>query len=156
MRLLRLLMSAVLLLAVSACEKPADENRVFPELETLEDTMWYSYDAKRDIYYDIYYNADGEGRMLGYDTSERNEEEVLVDRTFTYDYTRATENLDAIVNVTFEDGQRYGGILIPKGNLQISSKDVYIIQLYELTADGEDIAYDENGNIKSTLMMWKE
>ncbi len=156
MRLLRLLMSAVLLLAVSACEKPTDEKMVFPELETLEDTMWYSYDAKRDIYYDIYYNADGEGRMLGYDTSERNEEEVLVDRTFTYDYTRATENLDAIVNVTFADGQRYGGILIPKGNLQISSKDVYIIQLYELTADGEDIAYDENGNIKSTLMMWKE
>lgn len=156
MRLLRLLMSAVLLLAVSACEKPTDEKMVFPELETLEDTMWYSYDAKRDIYYDIYYNADGEGRMLGYDTSERNEEEVLVDRTFTYDYTRATENLDAIVNVTFEDGQRYGGILIPKGNLQISSKDVYIIQLYELTADGEDIAYDENGNIKSTLMMWRE
>lgn len=156
MRLLRLLMSAVLLLAVSACEKPTDEKMVFPELETLEDTMWYSYDAKRDIYYDIYYNADGEGRMLGYDTSERNEEEVLVDRTFTYDYTRATENLDAIVNVTFADGQRYGGILIPKGNLQISSKDVYIIQLYELTADGEDIAYDENGNIKSTLMMWRE
>lgn len=149
-------MSAVLLLAVSACEKPTDEKMVFPELETLEDTMWYSYDAKRDIYYDIYYNADGEGRMLGYDTSERNEEEVLVDRRFTYDYTRATENLDAIVNVTFADGQRYGGILIPKGNLQISSKDVYIIQLYELTADGEDIAYDENGNIKSTLMMWKE
>lgn len=156
MRLLRLLMSAVLLLAVSACEKPTDEKRVFPELETLEDTMWYSYDAKRDIYYDIYYNADGEGRMLGYDTSERNEEEVLVDRTFTYDYTRATEDVDAIVNVTFADGQRYGGILIPKGNLQISSKDVYIIQLYELTADGEDIAYDENGNIKSTLMMWRE
>lgn len=156
MRLLRLLMSAVLLLAVSACEKPTDEKMVFPELETLEDTMWYSYDAKRDIYYDIYYNADGEGRMLGYDTSERNEEEVLVDRTFTYDYTRATENLDAIVNVTFADGQRYGGILIPKGNLQISSKDVYIIQLYELTADGENIAYDENGNIKSTILMWKE
>ena len=156
MRLLRLLMSAVLLVSFTACEPEEAPMMSYPELTTLDDTMWYSYDAKRDIYYDIYYNADGEGRMLGYDTSERNEEEVLVDRTFTYDYTRATEDVDAIVNVTFADGQRYGGILIPKGNLQISSKDVYIIQLYELTADGEDVAYDENGNIKSTLMMWKE
>lgn len=149
-------MSAVLLVSFTACEPEEAPMMSYPELTTLDDTMWYSYDAKRDIYYDIYYNADGEGRMLGYDTSERNEEEVLVDRTFTYDYTRATEDVDAIVNVTFADGQRYGGILIPKGNLQISSKDVYIIQLYELTADGEDVAYDENGNIKSTLMMWKE
>ena len=118
--------------------------------------MWYSYDTKQDIYYDIYYNADGEGKMLGYDTSERNEDQLLVERNFTYKYTRATADIDAVVDIWFEDGQRYGGILIPKGNLQISNKDVYVIQLYELTADGKDIIYDENGNIKSTLMMWKE
>ena len=156
MRIFRLLLSALALVAITACETPEDEKKQYPELTTLNDTVWYSYDAKQDIYYDIYYNGEGKGQMLGYDTSERNEEQKLVDRTFTYDYTRATADTDAIVNVTFTDGQRYGGILVPKGNLQISNKDVYVIQLYELTADGEDIAYDENGNIKSTLMMWRE
>lgn len=156
MRLYHLLFSALALFAITACEPEESKKKQYPELETLEGTMWYSYDTKQDIYYDIYYNADGEGEMLGYDTSERNEDQLLVDRTFTYDYTRATADIDAVVDIWFEDGQRYGGILIPKGNLQISNKDVYIIQLYELTSDGKDILRDENGNIKSTLMMWKE
>lgn len=139
-----------------ACGSDEEEKKSYPELETLSNTMWYSYDAKNDIYYDIYYSAEGEGKMLGYDTSERNEDQLLVDRAFTYQYTRATADFDAIVDVWFEDGQRYGGILIPKGNLQVSNKEVYVIQLYELSADGSEILYDENGNIKSTLMMWKE
>ena len=62
MRLLRLLMSAVLLVSFTACEPEEAPMMSYPELTTLDDTMWYSYDAKRDIYYDIYYNADGEGR----------------------------------------------------------------------------------------------
>ena len=154
MRLFRLFLSAMALLAVSACEKPEDEKKAFPELETLEGTTWYSYDAKKDIYYDISYEGDNRGCMIGYDTSERKDE--VVNRPFSYAYTRATADLDAIVDVMFDDGQRYGGILIPKGNLQISNKDVYIIQLYELSEDGSKILYDENGNIKSTLMMWRE
>ncbi len=156
MRLYHLLFSVLALFAITACEPEESEKKQYPELETLEGTMWYSYDTKQDIYYDIYYNADGKGKMLGYDTSERNEDQLLVERNFTYKYTRATADFDAVVDIWFEDGQRYGGILIPKGNLQVSNKDVYVIQLYELTADGDNILYDENGNIKSTLMMWKE
>lgn len=154
MRLFRYLLSALLVITFTACEPEEAPKRSYPELTTLDNTMWYSYDQKSNIYYDIYYDGDAKGRMLGYDTSERVNE--IVNRSFTYTYTRATEDLDAIVDVFFEDGQRYGGILIPKGNLQINNQDVYWIQLYELTADGEDIAYDDNGKYKSTILMWME
>ena len=49
----------------------------------------------------------------------------------------------------------YGGILIPKGNVQVNHKEVYMIQLYEVDAD-HNILYDPNGNVKSTILMWKE
>ena len=148
------MLSVVLLVTFTACEPEEAEKKSYPELTSIDDTMWYSYDQKKNIYYDIYYDGDAEGRMLGYDTSERENE--IVNRPFTYTFAPATEAYDAIVDVTFEDGLRYGGILIPKGNLQINNQDVYWIQLYELTADGKEIAYDENGNIKSTILMWKE
>lgn len=154
MKLFKYLMGVAIVLTLAACETTEDEKKVYPEITTLEETMWYSYDAKKNVYYDIYYNANSEGVMIGYDTSERENE--VSRRLFDYGYTRATEDVDAIVDVMFDDGGRYGGILIPKGNLQISNKEVYIIQLYELSADGSEILYDENGNIKSTLMMWKE
>ena len=91
--------------------------------------------------------------MKGYKDQERTEE--LSNRAFSYTFTPATEQYDAIVELSFDDGQRYGGMLIPKGNLQISNKDVYMIQLYEINDKGA-IIYDENGDIKSTILMWKE
>ena len=103
--------------------------------------MWYSYDQKNFIYYDIEYN-EATGTMKGYKDQERTEE--LSNRAFSYTFTPATEQYDAIVELTFDDGQRYGGMLIPKGNLQISNKDVYMIQLYEINDKGA-IIYDENG-----------
>ena len=91
--------------------------------------------------------------MLGYSEQERVNE--VVNRPFTYTFTPATAVLDAVVRVDFEDGQHYGGIAIPKGHFQISLKDVFFIQLYEVDANGE-VLYDINGNIKSTLQMWME
>ena len=69
-------------------------------------------------------------------------------------YAETTE-IDALVNVVFEDGQRYGGILVPKGNFQVNNEDVYWIQLYEVDDKGY-IIYDEAGKIKSSILMWKE
>ena len=43
----------------------------------------------------------------------------------------------------------------PKGNFQVNNKDVYWIQLYEVDDEGY-ILYDEKGNIKSSILMWKE
>ena len=154
MKLINYLLGAALLVMGVACVNTEDEIKTYPELETLEGTMWYSYDIKQNIYYDIYYNADKEGAMVGYDSSKRENE--ISRRAFTYKYTRATAEIDAIVDVWFEDGQRYGGALIPKGHLQINNQDVFIIQLYELSEDGTKILYDENGQYKSTIMMWME
>ena len=135
------------------CEFPEEEKKKeYPELSNIVDTLWYSYDQKNYIYYDIEY-AETTGTMKGYKDQERTEE--LSNRAFSYTFTPATEQYDAIVELTFDDGQRYGGILIPKGNFQISNKDVYMIQLYEINDKGS-IIYDDKGNIKSTILMWKE
>ena len=146
-------MAAAVLLISIGCQKIEDTPKVYPVLKSLDDTMWYSYDQKNDIYYDIYYNADNKGVMLGYSEQERLNE--VVNRPFSYTFTPATEDIDAVVNLRFDDGQMYGGILVPKGNLQISNKDVYIIQLYECDEEGY-IIYDGEGKIKSTIMMWRE
>ncbi len=153
MRLLRVLLAVMSVVIFTACEPTNDAPKNYPTLESIDGTLWYSYDAQNNIFYDIYYEL-GSGHMDGFDSSERTNK--ISEREFEYSFTPATANLDAIVELTFDDGQRYGGILIPKGNIQINNYDVYIIQLYELTDDGMEIAKDENGNIKSTLQMWRE
>lgn len=154
MRIINAIIALAAMLALTACEMPEEaEKKVYPELTTLDGTMWYSYDQKSNTFYDIWYDGEGRGRMLGYDTAERENE--TVNRPFSYEFTPATEQLDAIVRVHFDDGQYYGGILIPKGNFQISQKDVYFIQLYE-TNDKYEVIYVEMGKFKSTIQMWKE
>ena len=153
MRLLKILMAAAVLLISIGCQKIEDTPKVYPVLKSLDDTMWYSYDQKNDIYYDIYYNADNKGVMLGYSEQERLNE--VVNRPFSYTFTPATENIDAIVRVDFKDGLHYGGLLIPKGYFQINLQDVYIIQLYEVYENGE-VIYNVDGTMKSTLRMWYE
>lgn len=153
MRLLNILAASIALLTMISCEKPEVEQKVYPELESLEGTLWYSYDKQQNIFYDIEYSADNKGVMLGYSESSRENE--VVNRPFTYTFTPATDQLDAIVRVDFEDGQHYGGLLIPKGHIQINLQDVYIIQLYEVYENGE-VIYNVDGTMKSTLQMWYE
>ena len=153
MKLFRYLIGIMAVATLVGCEFPEEEKKKeYPELSNIVDTLWYSYDQKNYIYYDIEY-AETTGTMKGYKDQERTEE--LTNRAFSYTFTPATEQYDAIVELTFDDGQRYGGILIPKGNFQISNKDVYMIQLYEINDKGS-IIYDDKGNIKSTILMWKE
>ena len=153
MKIMRYLLGAVMVLSIVGCEPIEDETKSYPELESLVGTLWFSYDETNKIFYDITYGEDDRGEMKGYADQERTE--LVVDRPFSYTFTPATELHDAIVELIFDDGQRYGGMLIPKGNLQISNKDVYMIQLYEINDKGA-IIYDENGDIKSTILMWKE
>ena len=153
MKLFRYLIGIMAVATLVGCEFPEEEKKKeYPELSNIVDTLWYSYDQKNYIYYDIEY-AETTGTMKGYKDQERTEE--VSNRAFSYTFTPATEQYDAIVELTFDDGQRYGGILIPKGNFQISNKDVYMIQLYEINDKGT-IIYDDKGNIKSTILMWKE
>ena len=153
MRLLNILMGAVAVLVFAACEPIELQNKEYPELTSLDNTLWYSYDSKNQIFYDIYYNENGNGVMLGYSEQERVNE--VVNRPFIYTFTPATADINAIVRVNFEDGQYYGGLLIPKGYYQINLQDVYIIQLYEVYENGE-VIYNVDGTMKSTLQMWME
>lgn len=153
MKLFNRLFAAMAMLLTVACETPYEDSNVYPTLDSLDQTMWWSYDQKEKIYYDIWYDGEGRGRMLGYDSDERVNQ--IVNRPFSYTFTPATDLLDGVVRLNFDDGIYYGGILIPKGQFYINNVAVYIIQLYEVDAEGE-IIYDMEGNMKSTLQMWKE
>ena len=153
MKLSHYFIALMAILTLSACEHPEQvTTEKYPPLESIANTLWYSVDTKNQIYYDITYN-ETTGTMVGYKNSLR--EEIVSERSFTYTFTPETELHDALVMLTFDDGQRYGGILVPKGNFQVNDIDVYWIQLYEVDDKG-DIIYDENGNIKSTILMWRE
>ena len=153
MKIMRYLLGAVMTLMVAGCEPFVDDTNDFPILESLDNTLWYSYDKINDIYYDVTYGENGEGIMLGYSEQERVNE--VVNRPFTYTFSPATEQINAVVRINFEDGQYYGGFLVPKGVYQISMVDVYFIQLYEVDAEGE-VIYNLDGTMKSTMQMWKE
>ncbi len=146
-------MGAVLLIAVVGCEPVEYEKKEYPELTSLDNTLWYSYDSKSAVYYDIIYREDNEGVMLGYSDQERTQE--VVNRPFSYTFTPATETLNAIVRVTFNDGKLYGGALIPKGYYQVNLQDVYLIQLYEVDTEGEPLK-DDFGNYLSVIQMWND
>ena len=153
MKIMRYLLGAVMALSIVGCEPIEDETKSYPELESLVGTLWFSYDETNKIFYDITYSEDDRGEMKGYADQERTE--LVVDRPFSYTFTPATDDINAIVRVDFEDGQHYGGLLIPKGHIQINLQDVYIIQLYEVYENGE-VIYNVDGTMKSTLQMWYE
>lgn len=153
MRLLKILMAAVVVFVAVGCQKYGPVQKNYPELESLDGTMWYSYAKTNNIFYDVYYNEDNKGVMLGYSEQERVNE--VVNRPFSYTFTPATAEIYAIVRIDFEDGQHYGGWLAPKGVYQVNLQDVYLIQLYETDAQGE-VIYNVDGTMKSTLQMWME
>ena len=153
MKLLKYLICFVASTMLLSCEKPEESpSKTYPALESISNTLWYSVDTKNQIYYDITY-GETTGEMVGYSNSLREDE--ISRCNFAYTFTPATDEVDALVNLTFEDGVRYGGILIPKGNFQVNNEDVYWIQLYEVDDKG-NIIYDDNGKIKSSILMWRE
>lgn len=153
MKIMRYLLGAVMALSIVGCEPIEDETKSYPELESLVGTLWFSYDETNKIFYDITYGEDDRGEMRGYADQERTE--LVVDRPFSYTFTPATDDINAIVRVDFEDGQHYGGALMPKGYIQVNYIDVYFIQLYEVYENGEVIK-DAEGNFTSVIQMWKE
>ena len=153
MKIMRYLLGAVMALSIVGCEPIEDKTKSYPELESLVGTLWFSYDETNKIFYDITYGEDDRGEMKGYADQERTE--LVVDRPFNYTFTPATDDINAIVRVDFEDGQHYGGALTPKGYIQVNYIDVYFIQLYEVYENGEVIK-DAEGNFTSVIQMWKE
>lgn len=156
MRYFNSLMAILLAFSLVSCSVDEEEKKVYPALQSIEDTLWYSFDTKAFVYYDIAYEQTT-GSMVGYSDVDRKNE--VSRANFSYTFTPATVvdgfSIDAIVHISFDDGRYYGGMLIPKGELQINNEDVFIIQLYE-TNDRWEVIYDMSGNMKSTIMMWKE
>ena len=151
MKIMRYLLAAVVALTLIGCERP-NTNKDYPELESLVGTLWWSYDGLEKIFYDITYGEEGRGEMKGYSDQERTN--LVVDRPFSYTFTPATEKVNAIVMVNFDDGVRYGGAVLPKGYIQVNLVDVYFIQLYEVDELGNTIKVD--GEFKSIIQMWRE
>ena len=151
---MKYLLGAVMMFAMVGCGDTFKEtnNKTYPQLDNLAGTLWWSYDETNKIYYDITYN-ETTGSMVGYSDQER--ENIVVNRSFTYTFTPATESINAIIRVDFEAGQRYGGSLAPKGYIQVNYTDVYFIQLYEVYENGEVIK-NHDGTYKSVLQMWME
>lgn len=153
MRILKYLTLLLTLVCLNSCDiydEPVKSK--FPSLDNIEDTLWNSYNPNSNIYYDINYFKDS-GTMIGYDSKERVNK--VEERAFTYTFAPATEINDAIVLLDFGEELYYGGMLIPKGYIQVDDKDVYIIQLYQVDKNGY-VLYDDNGKVVSSIMMWKE
>lgn len=156
MKSLKYLMSAFLLLSIAACESfKAPEKQSYPEITSLENTVWHQYRGANPVFCDISFGADERGKMEEFNNEDHTE--VVSTREFSYTFVPATEKIDGIVNVNFDDGLRYGGMLIQKGMAEtlINGDYVYWIQLYEVDDKGE-IIYNEEGKNKSTILMWME
>lgn len=146
-RLLQTLTCALIAMAFVGCF-PEQETVVYPELKSLDGTLWYSFDQTTSTYYDVTFDA-VDGQMVGYSDAERRSEISRDEFEYTYDTV-----LD-VVTVNFVSGARYAGILVPKGEFQVSNIDVYIIQLYGVDERGE-IIYTPEGKVKYSLMFWME
>ena len=169
MTTVKYLICTMMLLGAMSCVDFDKETTKIEELDKIENTLWYSYDVANKVYYNIEYSDTKElttggslaeewyqGRMTGYDSYERENEIEALSRDFIYTFTPATADTKAIVRTKFEDGLFYDGYVIPKGYMQISMKDVFVVQLFEVDADGKPIMNDNGTDYKSTLMMWKE
>ena len=162
---IKYLICTAIVLGLAACEDFADDTKVLHRLDKLQNTLWYNYDTLNKVYYNIEYGDIEDpqnkewynGVMTGYDNAERTNIIDSLTQKFTYTFIPAQldQRLEAVVRVKFESGKLYGGEVIPKGALQISSKDVYIIQLYETDESWNQIVTEEN-TYQSTIMMWKE
>ena len=169
MKQIKLLICTAIAIVLSGCANWEQEEKQYLYIDNIQNTLWYSYDTLAKVYYDIEYGDTKQesedatewynGKMTGYDSYDRENEIEHLSKTFTYIFTPAQEvdntRVEAVVRLMFEDGTHYGGEVIPKGALQISNKDVYIVQLYE-TDDKWNVILTEDGKAKTSLMMWKE
>lgn len=206
MRQIKLLIGTAIAIALGACvDWEGQEQTKYQYLDTIQNTLWYSYDTIEKVYYNIEYsdvkhivettdedvvedttedivqslsenttesgeenNSDKiveetvewyDGKSTAYDSFERVNEIEYLSKDFIYTFIPAhvedKTRVEAMVRVKFEDGTLYGGEVIPKGALQISNKEVYIIQLYQ-TDEKWEVLKTDDGTAKSSLMMWKE
>lgn len=152
-RFFKFLMGAMALITIAGCV-PEDEVEDYPIINDLSNTVWENTteDKSSGYFYRHFmeFRADDTGTLKGYKADDLNT--PLSEVGFTYEYPL---NDRYGLSIRFEDGGRYDGYLVQKGNLQVDYKDVYVIQLFEVDENGQTI-FDENGNPASTMLFWKE
>ncbi|MBO7188975.1 MAG: hypothetical protein J6V55_00145 [Alistipes sp.] len=156
-----LICTAILFMATSCADFEQSDKEII-NLEEIKNTVWQNEDILNKVYYNIEYSdvesGDVEGwyngEMTGYDSTERVNKIDTLTRNFIYNFTPATDFSRAIVRTKFNDGINYDGYVVPKGNIQMGEKEVFVIQLFEVDDKGEILL--DNGKYKSTLLMWKE
>lgn len=165
MNILKYLLSAAALIAVTSCA-PKVEEKSYPKLENIENTVWESRtqdNAGKVYYHTISFESAGIGTLSTFDTSDL--QTALESIAFSYEFP-LNDNYGMIVR--FEDavedaeaetsalaGKRYDGYLIQKGVVKIDLKDVYLIQLFEVDANG-NILLNDKQEPASTIAFWKE
>lgn len=164
MNILKYLFGAVALVAMVGCA-PEEEVNDYPNITDLTNSVWESRteDKSGNIYYHVMnFAAEGKGSLTNYDTD--NLQLPLSTHTFTYTFPlnerwgitlRFDEETSESISQDDLAGKRYDGYLIQKGNIKVDFKDVYVIQLFEVDNDGNQILNDK-GEPVSTMTFWKE
>ncbi|MBP3547374.1 MAG: hypothetical protein J6J64_01690 [Alistipes sp.] len=152
MNLIKYLLAAVTVVVSIGCA-PEVEIKTYPPIEELANTVWVNrtQDESGKFYNNtMAFMDDGTGTITAYAATDLNTPLSSVNFTYTFPL-----NDNDGLRVIFEDGARYDGYVIQKGNVQIDFKDVYLIQLFEVDESGE-VILDEFNNPASTLLFWKE
>lgn len=155
MKLLKSMMVAMTLLLGVSCNW-FDEGETFPPITSLDHTDWYwvgelpqeeGDTEKRYIYYTLSFLGDSQGRLVSSDAKE--DGNILKESLFTYSF------INPGLSVEFYDGGRYQGYVVPKGEIKVDYKDVYLIQLFGVDEDGMPIL-NERGEYADTMLFWRE
>ncbi len=152
MNVIKYLIASLAIVAAIGCA-PEDEEKDFPVITDLSGTVWENrtQDTSGKLYQNfIAFNEDNTGVITAYVANELDTPLNSVNFTYTYPLNERYG-----LTVRFEDGKRFDGYVVQKGNLQIDFKDVYVIQLFEVDDNGQTIL-DEWNQPVSTMLFWKE
>ncbi len=147
------LIGAAMMLSAVACE-PGEETKQesFPELDSLEDTLWWSTTTDlsgKTLFFDLTFNDSDDGTLATFDSAERTNR--IDYKLFDYSFNATNDT----IHVVFDDGSIYDGYLIQKGHFQVNEINVYAIQLLEVDANGQ-IIVDDYGKPASSMIFWRE
>ncbi len=151
MRLLNLFMATVAAFTLVACDFGEEQNKTsYPELTKIDGTTWSGTEALGNgeyIFYTLSFEDATSGSLVGYNAKENGEE--VSREEFTYTFTQVAVLID------FSKSGRFDGYIIPKGNITVDYKDVYILQLFKVDKDGMPTMNDK-GEYEKTMMFWRE
>lgn len=151
MRLFNLFVTAIAALSFVACDfgEEQQQQTTYPEITQIEGTSWSGTEQNNGEYtfYTLSFEDASTGSLVGYNAKENGEE--VSRETFTYTFTKPA------VSITFSQSGKFDGYIVPKGQITVDYKDVYILQLFHVDNDGKPTMNDK-GEYEKTMMFWCE